>query len=115
MQNYYSPTTKSNNYNQCDSPYFQGTPREKASLHQSKCFNEQFPKAAPTNKNQLLTYNQTSCPTSKSCKKFPPKKKKKFTFKCLKDDTCKSLDDVENFLCNFSCFIKYIKLYNLLK
>lgn len=41
--------------------------------------------------------------------------KKKFDFKCFKNNTCKSLDEVEQFLCNFSLFIKYLKLYNLLK
>ena len=46
-------------------------------------------------------------------KKTPPKKK--FDLKCLKKNACTSLNDVEHFLCNFSTFIKYIKLYNLLK
>lgn len=49
------------------------------------------------------------------CAKPPAKKKKKLCFKSLKKDTCSSLNDVEHFLCNFSSFIKYIKLYNLLK
>ena len=46
-------------------------------------------------------------------KNLPPKKK--FNFKSLKKDTCTSLNDVECFLNNFSSFIKYIKLINLLK
>ena len=45
----------------------------------------------------------------------PPKPKKKLDFKCLKKDTCKSLNDVEYFLNNFSHTLKYIKLINLLK
>ena len=45
----------------------------------------------------------------------PPKKKKKFNFKSFKKDTCKSLNDVEYFLNNFSQFIKYYKLTKLLK
>ena len=47
----------------------------------------------------------------------PPKKtsKKKINFKTLKKDTCKSLNDVEYFLNNFSHTLKYIKLINLLK
>ena len=45
--------------------------------------------------------------------KKPPKKK--LDFKCLKKDTCKSLNDVEYFLNNFSHTLKYIKLINLLK
>ena len=43
----------------------------------------------------------------------PPKKK--LDFKCLKKDTCKSLNDVEYFLNNFSQTLKYIKLINILK
>ena len=39
----------------------------------------------------------------------------KLSFKTLKCNTCQSLNDVEYFLCNFSTFLKYIKLYNLLK
>ena len=41
--------------------------------------------------------------------------KKKFDFKCFKADTCKSLNDVEFFLNNFSDFIRYAKLVKLLK
>ena len=47
--------------------------------------------------------------------KPPPPPKKKLDFKCLKKDTCKSLNDVEHFLCDFSSFVKYFKLYCLLK
>lgn len=47
--------------------------------------------------------------------KHLPKKKNKFDIICFKKDACKSLHDVEHFLCNFNYFIKYIKLYNLLK
>ena len=42
-------------------------------------------------------------------------KKKKLDFKSLKKDTCKSLDDVEYFLNNFTHTWKYIKLIKLLK
>ena len=45
--------------------------------------------------------------------KKPPKKK--LDLKCLKKDTCKSLNDVEYFLNNFTHTLKYIKLINLLK
>ena len=49
-------------------------------------------------------------------KPLPPKPpKKKLDFKCLKKDTCKSLNDVEYFLNNFTSTLKYIKLINLLK
>ena len=47
--------------------------------------------------------------------KHPKPPKKKLDFKCLKKDTCKSLNDVEYFLNNFSHTLKYIKLINLLK
>ncbi len=46
--------------------------------------------------------------------KCPPPKKK-FNFKCCKDNTLKSLHDVEYFLNHFNRFIKYIKLYKILK
>lgn len=50
---------------------------------------------------------------------IPPKPahppKKKFNFKIIKKNTCKSLNDVEYFLNNFSQFIKYYKLTRLLK
>ena len=46
--------------------------------------------------------------------KCPPTKKK-FNFKCCKDNTIKSLHEVEYFLNHFHRFIKYIKLYKILK
>lgn len=54
-------------------------------------------------------------PPPKPPPKPGPKKKKKFDFKALKKDTCKSLNDVEHFLCNFNNFVKYIELYKILK
>lgn len=45
----------------------------------------------------------------------PPPKKKKWNFKTIKKETCSSLNDVEHFLCDFNTFIKYIRLYKLLK
>ena len=51
----------------------------------------------------------------------PPKagpqkpKKKKVDFKQLKNNTCKSLNDVEYFLNNFQKFTNCIKLYKILK
>lgn len=47
--------------------------------------------------------------------KPPRPPKKKLDFNCLKKDTCKSLNDVEYFLNNFSHTLKYIRLINLLK
>lgn len=47
--------------------------------------------------------------------KEPPPKKHKVDFKNMKKNTIKSLNDVEYFLNNFENFIKYVKLYKLLK
>ena len=47
--------------------------------------------------------------------KIPPPKKKKIDFICLKKNACTSLGDVEHFLCNFNDFLRYVKLYKLLK
>ena len=41
--------------------------------------------------------------------------KKKFNFKCMKDNTISSLNDVEFFLNKLQCSLRYIKLYKLLK
>ena len=48
-------------------------------------------------------------------KKNPPPKKKKPNIKTIKKNTGKSLNDVEYFLNNFCNFVKYVKLYKLLK
>lgn len=42
----------------------------------------------------------------------PPHKK---NFKNYKDNTLRSLNEVEYFLNNFQSFLKYIKLYKILK
>lgn len=44
-----------------------------------------------------------------------PPPKKHFNFKCCKDNTIKSLHEVEHFLNNFQHYFKYFKLYKLLK
>lgn len=62
------------------------------------------------NNIQNIPFNRNSPPP-----KPTPPPKKKIDFKCLKNNTCKSLNDVEHFLCDFSSFMKYIKLYCLLK
>lgn len=41
--------------------------------------------------------------------------KKNFNFKLYKNNTIKSLNEVEYFLNNFNNFIKYVKLYKILK
>lgn len=61
--------------------------------------------------------NSPECLENSHCnhtKKAKPLKKK-FNFKTLKKDTCSSLNEVECFLNNFTDFIKYIKLINLIK
>ena len=115
MRNYYMHPIKANYMNKNVFPYSSGTPTVNSTSNQSKYFNEQLSRTASKNKEQPLDCKKSSCQNLKGCKKIPPPKNKKFDFKCLKNDTCKSLHEVEEFLCNFSCFIKYIKLYNLLK
>lgn len=73
-------------------------------------YNYRFNNTSPYN----LVRHSPPQPPSSSPKCSPPKKKK-FDFKSLKKDTCTSLCDVEHFLCNFSSFVKYVKLYDLLK
>lgn len=54
---------------------------------------------------------------SEQNKKIIPKNKsnKKLTFKTCKNNTIKSLTEVEYFLNNFHELSKYIKLYKILK
>lgn len=64
--------------------------------------------------------SQPPKPKPSAVKPPPPKPKpkiakKKFDFKSLKKNTCTSLNDVECFLNNFTCTLKYIKLIKLLK
>ena len=56
----------------------------------------------PCSKN---LYNSSSC----------PKEKKKLNFKCMKNNTISSLNDVELFLNKLQNTLRYIKLYKLLK
>lgn len=63
---------------------------------------------------QYNYYRKNDLPTPDNLP--PPKhKKKKFDFKSLKKNTFSSLNDVENFLCGFNSFCKYLKFYNLFK
>lgn len=79
-------------------PYYRGNPPPSASIH--------HPAPPP----------QRPLPPKPAPKPNPKKPaKKKFCFKSLKNDTCSSLNDIEHFLCDFSTFIKYVKLYKLLK
>lgn len=46
---------------------------------------------------------------------LPPPSKKKKNFKTLKNNTIKSLNDVEYFLNNLNKFKRFIKLHKILK
>lgn len=63
---------------------------------------------------QGLTKNSRNNSVETS-KKKQVQQQKNFNIKNFKKNTCKSLNDVENFLCNFSNTLKYIKLIKLLK
>ncbi len=68
----------------------------------------------------MYNYHQELIKNSRNNSVEPSNKKqvqqqKKFNIKNFKKNTCKSLNDVENFLCNFSNTLKYIKLIKLLK
>lgn len=67
------------------------------------------------NNNSLSNYNNLKNFALKYNRNTSSNNDKKFNFKHIKKNTCESLNDIEHFLCNFSTFVKYIKLYNLLK
>lgn len=46
---------------------------------------------------------------------MPENKKEKLDFKQKKENTVRSLFEVENFLCNFKKFSKGMKIYQLFK
>lgn len=61
--------------------------------------------------NNLIKKREDKKPSPKKC----PPKKKKLSFKSCKKNTLCSLNEVEHFLRNFNGFMKYIKLYKILK
>lgn len=65
------------------------------------------------NKNNITSLENKLDNRSSSNNQTLPKKK--ICLKSLKKDTCSALNDVEYFLCNFRSYMKYIKLYKLLK
>lgn len=74
--------------------------------------------------NNETRYLEQKCPTPQKPPCPPPRppksgplnsKKKKIDFKLLKNNTCKSLNEVEYFLNNFQKFTNCIKLYKILK
>ncbi len=68
----------------------------------------------PYNNQNNITSLENKLNNRSSSNTQPPTKKK-VCFKSLKKDTCSALNDVEHFLCNFESYMKYIKLYKLLK
>ena len=67
------------------------------------------------NRYYPYVYNRSEKPLAPPPPKPIRPSKKKFDFKCFKNDTCKSLNDVEYFLNKFTSTWKYIRLINLLK
>ena len=63
------------------------------------------------NNNLLCSKNSNNLSNSSSFSK----EKKKLTFKCIKNNTISSLNDVEFFLNKLQHTLRYIKLYKLLK
>ena len=63
--------------------------------------------------NLFFSNNRTSLPFPQENREAPPKNK--VDFKKLKNNTIKSLNEVEMFLNDFNRFKNYIKLYNILK
>lgn len=66
-------------------------------------------------KNQNLEKLNNYEHEKRNCKNPHNPKKKKLNFKTCKKNTCDSLNEVEHFLRNFSGFVKYVKLYKILK
>ena len=63
--------------------------------------------------NLIFSNNKENKPENRSDSNSPPKKK--FDFIKMKNNTCRSLYEVEYFLNNFHKFKNYIKLYKILK
>ena len=61
--------------------------------------------------NLIFTNNSRQSPQEKN----KNEKKKKFDFKKIKNNTCRSLCEVEYFLNDLHRFGNYIKLYKILK
>lgn len=64
--------------------------------------------------NLFFSNNRKSLPFPQENREVPPSKNK-IDFKSLKNNTIKSLNEVEMFLNDFNRFKNYIKLYNILK
>ena len=64
---------------------------------------------------QLLEKRNNFVNEKRGEKKSSPPKKKKLNFNTCKKNTINSLNQVEHFLRNFNGFVRYIKLYKILK
>ena len=122
MLNFYKYHPYNNYYSQKSNLYNQSNYRQNIQPKNTYKYPSNITRANSKNPPPVIPPTahpfQKPHPRPPPCK--PPKKKnlppkKKFNFKSLKKDTCTSLNDVECFLNNFSSFIKYLKLINLLK
>lgn len=68
-----------------------------------------------SNDINIISNSNDSRGDSKNCDNKNDKKKVCFDFKKKKDNTIRSLNEVENFLCDLKGLSKYIKLYYLFK
>lgn len=64
---------------------------------------------------ERTNFHQEKIQENRGEKKSPPPKKKKLNFKTCKKNTINSLNEVEHFLRDFNHFLKYVKLYKILK
>lgn len=69
---------------------------------------------SPVNPNYSL-YNYNNINNLYRSNSSVKKEKKNLSFKCIKNNTISSLNDVEYFLNKLQHTIRYIKLYKLLK
>ena len=64
---------------------------------------------------ERTNFHQEKIQENRGEKNSPPPKKKKLNFKTCKKNTINSLNEVEHFLRDFNHFLKYVKLYKILK
>lgn len=65
--------------------------------------------------NNISNLKKLNCENPIQNRSEKEKKPSKFKLKLCKDNTVKSLYEVEHFLNNFNNIFKYIKLYKILK
>ena len=64
---------------------------------------------------KLLETIKNECSEKRGTKSTHTTQKKKLNFKICKKNTLNSLNEVEHFLRNFNGFMKYVKLYKILR